>query len=61
MAHQTGVKRPLMYFIVAAFSIAIALPLAISSGQTQVGGLFDECYGDHCETAPTLATLNDGK
>lgn len=52
---HSGVRRPAMYAIVAAFVVALAIPLALSSGQTKVGGIFDECFGAACEASTMLA------
>ena len=52
---SSGVRRPTLYAIVAAFGVALAIPLALSSGQTNVGGIFDECFGAACEASTLLA------
>ncbi len=46
-----GVKRPFLYAVAAAFAIALAIPLALSSGQANVGGIFDECFEANCGVA----------
>jgi len=51
-----GVRRPLLYVLAATFAVAVALPLAIGSGQNQMGGLFDECYGAQCDSPALLAS-----
>jgi len=59
--HRTpdeGVRRPILYLIAAIMAVAVALPLAISSGQMKTGGLFDECFGDNC-TSPVFASKTD--
>lgn len=53
---NSQVRRPVMYFVIATFAVALALPMAIASGQTQVGGMFDECYSG-CDTRTLLAKL----
>ena len=50
-----GVKRPLLYIVAAALGIAMAVPMAVSSGQMQSGGLFDECFGNTCSNATIFA------
>ena len=57
-APEEGVRRPYLYLIAALITVAIALPLANSSGQMKTGGLFDECFGDSC-TKPIFASKND--
>jgi len=54
-----GVKRPILYFAVAALAIAMAVPMALSSGQMQVGGIFDECYDAPCSGAAVYADARD--
>lgn len=57
--YSAGVRRPLLYVLVATFAVAAALPLAIGSGQNQIGGLFDECYDAQCDGGQTkLAEAN---
>ena len=53
--NNSGVKRPVLYFIVAVFGIALAVPLAASSGQMAGGGIFDECFETSCTSSPRLA------
>ncbi len=48
-----SIRRPALYFIAAALGIALVIPLAISTGQTQTAGIFDECYEAACD-APVL-------
>jgi len=50
-----GVKRPLLYIIAAVLSIAMAVPLAVSSGQMSAGGIFDECFDNACTSAAVFA------
>ena len=52
---SSGVRRPTLYAIVAAFGVALAIPLALSSGQTNVGGIFDECFGAACDVTTIVA------
>ena len=54
----SSVKRPILYFVAAAFAIALAVPLAASSGQMQAGGIFDECFGSTCDSATMLANAD---
>lgn len=51
-----GVRRPIMYFVVAIAAVVLALPLAVASGQMQVGGVFDECF-DECTATTQVANL----
>ncbi len=53
------VRRPVLYMIVGALGIALALPLALASGQTKMGGLFDECYAVECSNTPAFADLQE--
>lgn len=53
-----GVKRPILYFLAAILAIALAVPLAATSGQMQTGGIFDECYGESCKSATLLANAD---
>ena len=53
-----GVKRPLLYLVAAALGIAMAIPMAMSSGQMQSGGIFDECLGNSCGSATMLANAD---
>jgi hypothetical protein len=53
-----GVKRPLLYILAAALGIAMAVPLAISSGQMQTGGIFDECFSSSCGSSALLANAD---
>lgn len=55
---EPGVKRPFLYAVAAAFAIALAMPLAVSSGQLQAGGMFDECYGAQCDGAAMFASAD---
>lgn len=55
MEKTSGVKRPTLYAIAAAFAVALALPLALSSGQLQSNGIFDECFGADCQTYSVIA------
>ena len=50
-----GVKRPLLYIVAAALGIAMAVPMAVSSGQMQSGGMFDECFENSCTNATIFA------
>ncbi len=59
MIKENGVKRPLMYAVIATLAIVLALPLALVSGQTKVGGLFDECYEDQCTMQTVYAEYKD--
>ncbi len=52
-----GVRRPLLYIAAAAFGIALMIPLAISSGQTGEGGIFDECFGAACDGHTKVADV----
>ena len=51
-----GVRCPIMYFVVAIAAVVLALPLAVASGQMQVGGVFDECL-EKCSGATQVANL----
>lgn len=53
-----GVQRPLLYLVAALIAVAIALPLAVSTGQTQIGGIFDECFEQSCDGTTLVATNN---
>jgi len=53
-----GVKRPILYVLAAAFAVALAVPLAASSGQMQAGGIFDECFESACDSATMLANAD---
>lgn len=53
-----GVKRPILYVIAAAFAVALAVPLAASSGQMKTGGIFDECFGSTCDSTTMLANAD---
>ena len=55
---EPGVQRPKLYFIVAVFCIAIAMPLAINSGQTRLSGIFDECFDTSCEVPAVYASID---
>lgn len=44
----------MLYLAAALLGIALVLPMAIASGQTKLGGLFDECY-DRCGGGIELA------
>ncbi len=50
-----GVRRPVLYFFAAVIGIALVIPLAISSGQTASGGIFDECFGASCNSETVVA------
>ncbi|MEO1243254.1 MAG: hypothetical protein AAFX54_15190 [Pseudomonadota bacterium] len=50
-----GVQRPLLYVVAAVIAAALAVPLAVSSGQIKSGGIFDECYEEPCDGAALLA------
>lgn len=50
-----GVQRPLLYVVAAVIAVALAVPLAVSSGQIKSGGIFDECYEEPCDGAALLA------
>jgi len=50
-----GVKRPLLYVVAAVLGIAMAVPLAVSSGQMSAGGIFDECFDNSCSGAAVYA------
>ena len=55
---STGVRRPFLYFVVAAFAVAMAIPLAIASGQDGQGGIFDECFDRSCNSAALIASAD---
>ncbi len=50
-----SVRRPFLYVVAALFAIALAVPLAVSSGQASGGGIFDECFGASCSNAAVFA------
>lgn len=50
-----GVRRPALYFVAAALGIALMIPLAVSSGQTAAGGIFDECFEASCSSETMIA------
>ena len=54
----SSVKRPILYFVAAALAVALAVPLAASSGQMKTGGIFDECFGSDCNNTTMLATAD---
>ena len=53
-----GIKRPMLYLIAAALGIAMAIPMAVSSGQMQTGGIFDECFDNSCGSATLIANAD---
>ncbi len=53
--HQS-VRRPFLYVVAALFAIALAVPMAVSSGQASNGGIFDECFGANCSNAVVFAS-----
>ncbi|NNE42560.1 MAG: hypothetical protein HKN14_16765 [Marinicaulis sp.] len=56
-AQASSVKRPYLYIIAAVIAVSATLPLANGSGQTKLGGIFDECFGDACSNSLTYAEL----
>lgn len=52
---KPGVRRPALYFFIAALGIALVIPLAISSGQTGANGIFDECFDAYCGASALMA------
>ncbi|MEM9495962.1 MAG: hypothetical protein AAGA09_08150 [Pseudomonadota bacterium] len=61
MEKQTsGGERPILTIVAALVAIALALPLAISSGQMTVGGIFDECYEEPCGAETRWAEVETG-
>ena len=54
-----GVRRPFLYVIAAVMGIALAIPLAISSGQIHAGGIFDECFNASCDGVAVMARAAD--
>ncbi len=50
-----GVRRPVLYVVAALIGIAVVMPLAISSGQTGPGGIFDECFASSCSGNALIA------
>ncbi len=53
-----GIKRPMLYLLAAALGIAMAIPMAVTSGQTQTGGIFDECFDNSCSGATLVANAD---
>ncbi len=53
---KPGVQRPLLYVLAAVLAVAVAIPLAVSTGQATVGGIFDECFDADCSGAPLYAS-----
>ena len=54
-----GVQRPLLYMIIAIVVVTMALPLAVSTGQTRVGGIFDECFETSCDGRVVVAEAGE--
>jgi hypothetical protein len=53
---RQSVRRPFLYVVAALFAIALAVPMAVSSGQASNGGIFDECFGAGCSNAAVYAS-----
>lgn len=54
-----GVRRPFLYVIAAVFGIAVAVPLAVTSGQTRTSGIFDECFAASCDGLTMVAEAGE--
>ncbi|MEL7490686.1 MAG: hypothetical protein AAGJ73_08195 [Pseudomonadota bacterium] len=50
-----GVRRPALYLLAAALGVAVVIPLAIYSGQSGAGGIFEECFGASCSGGTLIA------
>ncbi|MEE9330103.1 MAG: hypothetical protein V3V30_08190 [Parvularculaceae bacterium] len=58
MSIKSDVRRPALYAISGLVAMALALPLAIASGQSQANGMFEECFETSCSGETKVAKLD---
>jgi len=58
-ASKQNLMRAFGYIALGAFAIALAMPVALATANSDKGGLFVECFADSCDNDVSLAFVSD--